>query len=783
MKHVSRAIGLAGFCVLVAVALTGDAAYAQRDATVAVVRDGLIADYDPVELFKAEIDQLLGTRATVTFKDSPAFNANWDPARYEQVVRAAMADPEVDYVVGVGPFVTRIAADPGFPLAKPFISAYVQRTPLFGIPYTDAGSRKDNFTFIIIPRGVERDLSALKELDVFDRVTILVGEEFLTLVEDLDQAKAWAKQELDIEFEVVGVGKDVRSAVAGLPDDTRVVYIGRTPRLARLERGDLIDALNERGVATFSLIGHSDVRMGALAGLMPDLEEQVVRRVALNIAALMRGESPNDLPVVMTADTRLMINGATAAAIGFQPSFSMLALAEVLDVGALEGGAQPLDFSGALILAEERNIDLFVKDAGVEISYRDKQIARSPLLPQLNADAGFLKAEPFFGDDGVFPREFANVGLRLSQMIYDDQSVSDFRSQGRLYEADVLDREVVRLDVMADTGTEFLRYVLSRLLVRVDADNVQLTADNLDLSKVRYDVGYSGQNEVFRWTAELANKRGSLLRSATNMEASRIAFNQIIGVEQSRRWLPQEVEVDPDVFFWLDGRLHTIYRNAAQRPKLREAMVQVAIDQAPELGFFQKALEAQDIQIGLATRRFFVPTFMLDFRYNYAAHWEPLPQGNLRDDSYRVQLSAVYPLFNGAARYQDRRKQLAQKTGLESERERARQFVELRARTAFVKVENSFPRINLAQIQSENAIKNLNVVQDKYSQGIVNVTDLLEAQNQAFTAQQNAAASVYEFLIDLVDLQRAVAWFEDEYSDAEVEDLVRRIQEIISQMN
>ena len=66
-------------------------------------------------------------------------------------------------------------------------------------------------------------------------------------------------------------------------------------------------------------------------------------------------------------------------------------------------------------------------------------------------------------------------------------------------------------------------------------------------------------------------------------------------------------------------------------------------------------------------------------------------------------------------------------------------------------------------------------MQDKYAQGLVNVTDLLSAQNESFVAQQGAAAAVYAFLIDLVNFQRALAWFEDDRTPEEREQLRQRV--------
>jgi outer membrane protein TolC len=46
-------------------------------------------------------------------------------------------------------------------------------------------------------------------------------------------------------------------------------------------------------------------------------------------------------------------------------------------------------------------------------------------------------------------------------------------------------------------------------------------------------------------------------------------------------------------------------------------------------------------------------------------------------------------------------------------------------------------------------------VGDAYSRGTVSIIDLLDAQNAALVADQVAANAVYDFLIDLIEVQRA----------------------------
>ena len=110
----------------------------------------------------------------------------------------------------------------------------------------------------------------------------------------------------------------------------------------------------------------------------------------------------------------------------------------------------------------------------------------------------------------------------------------------------------------------------------------------------------------------------------------------------------------------------------------------------------------------------------------------------------------------------------------------ARQFVEQRTRTSIRNIESSFPSIKFSISAAENAQKNLDVVQDKYRQGIEFITRLLEAQSTSFIADQNAAASTYTFLIDLLNFQRAISWFEVEKSAEEKAELVRMIKAAIN---
>ena len=100
--------------------------------------------------------------------------------------------------------------------------------------------------------------------------------------------------------------------------------------------------------------------------------------------------------------------------------------------------------------------------------------------------------------------------------------------------------------------------------------------------------------------------------------------------------------------------------------------------------------------------------------------------------------------------------------GLERQQRLVRDIVERDVRTA---IRQSAPRSrSFASRRSRRRTRGRTSTSSRTStrQGIVNVVDLLDAQNQSLVASQAAAASVYDHLLDLYELQRAIAWFADD---------------------
>lgn len=746
-----------------------------KQVTIAVVKDGPRAESDIAKRVEAELQKFITPDIELKLKAAPEFDAQWKPERMRGVLQNAMDDPEVDIVLVTGALVTQQAVKEDFVLTKPVVSSYVQTAGLFRAPFSEEDrSLKKNLSFILVPHMIDRDIHTFREMFSWSSLHITLGEEYLEQGEFVRAEIEKMATKLGIDINFISISDNISESLSRIGEDVEAVVLSEAPRLSAADRRILIRDLTARKIPTFSFQGYPDVELGALAALAPDIIVLVARRAALNINQLIRGESTSDLPIFLSMDLKLLINGRTAAELGYFPNYEVRAMADFLYEDALKRDAATLTLEEAMKRARENNTSLSISDSQVETSRLTMQVAKSSLFPQIFAGAGFQYDDPWGRLKEIFPKNQTVAGLTLSQVLYDDEVISDYRSSQRLFEGTQYEHEQKRLDVLSDAGEAFLRYVLSRLLYQIELENLKLTEENRDLAEIRVRVGHAGRDEVFRWEAELARQRSTLLNVAAITESLRISLNQVLGAPQDVQWDPEEINVDPEVFTFLDSDLSQIFKNAQTYEKFREFMVQLAFVNSPELMYLDNAIEALGIQFGQRKRKFYLPKVTANLSYDYQISRSP-ELTDLSRSWFTFALSATYPLFSGGAKYHDMKRISSQLETLERETKLAQELVEKRIRTALQKVENSFPSIQFSRVAAENALKYLDVVQEKYGIGILNVTDLLEAQNASFIASQNAAISVYSYLLDMLALQRGMAWFELDKTDEERKELLDNI--------
>ncbi len=760
------------------------------EVVIAVVSDGagpFLENY--LAGVREELRLLLGKERKIVFLRDPAFCADWDVKRAARGMKAAMATPGVDMVLSAGLLPTLYAASPEAILSVPVVAGFHLDEEVLSLPVApDMRSQKRNLNFVYIPGHMRQDFRRFAELIGKGPIHALSDAR---LVETMPGAVALAGDiagEEGVQLTISGMEDTADSALAGIPPRVRGVYLTPAFSMPMAEWQKLIDGLKSRNIPTFSLMGEVDVRRGILAGSLPDVDKRLARRVALHIQQILDGAAPEDLPVDLPVHMKTFLNMDTASAMDFSPPYEVLLDAEVVGQSwKPTARGSFLTLETAMRMAAQGNVDMALSRLATQEAGQNKDAAASPMLPQVNAVAGYsqIDQDRSTTNQGRVPWAKTTAGVQVEQMIFDDSMISRFRQARRFLESAQLDEKARREDVMLSAGLSYLNLLVSRSMTRIDRENLRLTQDNLRLARVRYKVGVSGPEEVYRWEASLAEAKSRYIKRMADEDSALARLNRALGVDQNMKWDAEPIGPKGAGRCFLDGRLVHAVRDAHDLERAREFSRRVALERY-SIKSLEKRIQAQELALEQNERSFYLPKLGASLQYDHLLDAQRSgtedalqPAYRAEEDTWGVGLQLTLPLFEGGGRVQATKLAKTKLGTLRAQLDKLRQVTEEEVLLRVNDLRHSWPNIELTASAAENARRNLSVVRDKYTRGKASILDLLDAQNQAITQEQNAVIAVYTYVADMLRYQRAISWMQVDRTPGEREAFVQAMEQAL----
>ena len=724
------------------------------------------------DLTIAEVRTLTDGEFEVEFPQESYLVGDWTLETAERLLERLLADPEVDVVVTWGLLASNTVCCYEH-LPKPVIAPVVIDQELQGFPLSDGVSGVSNLSYVWLPDTLASDLVYFRRMIPFRQVAILLLGALLDAIPELPARTRQQLGETDMDFEYIPVRDSVDEALAGISPQTDAVYVWPLFHVSAPDYQRLIDRLNERRLPTFSALGGADLEMGMLASLgSEEFLPRLARRVAINLQRLLLGEDAGTIPVEFIMRERLRINMRTARLIDVSPSRHMMVEAEVLNEVPLVG-IETRTLRSAVSESVRLNLDIAARLRAVDAGRQDVARSRSVFLPQI--DLGTLGRQ--IDDDralaslGLESERMLSASATLSQLIFSDPALADANIQQRLQEGRDADLEVLRLDIALGAATAYLNLLRAKSLVQVQRNNVELTRSNLELAQMRRSVGSANPAEVYRWESQIAIDRKELIDALGDQQVVEIELNRLMHRPLGERLLTQEVGVTDPGLLTGHYRFRGYTETARRYEVFTEFLVQDGLAAAPELAEIDAAIAAQQRLLQATKRAYWAPTLGLEATYEEILQRSgagatipsgfdlfPLPISD--DTNWSVGVRATLPLFRGGARAADRIQADIELERLALARSSVAEKLEQRIRSAMANAWASFPGIELTEEAAGAAGKNLDLVSDAYARGAVSIIDLLDAQNATLNAEEQATNAVYDFLVDLMEAERANAHFQ-----------------------
>ena len=783
--------GVVGLLTAAALAASTGPARAQMTCdpcVIGVALDGPWERNDEVRLgFEQEVADLVGPRFRVTFPSEKRRVADWTIAGARDVVDDLLADPVVDLVLTAGPVVSSQVADRE-ELRKPVVAAFVHSPEVQGFPIAMTGSGErvsgvPNLSYITFSGDPLEELRHFRQVAPFTRLTYVAHDEPWT-AGPLEAGLRRGAASLGVEMAAVRVGVSVDAAIGAIPPDAEAIYL--TP-LRQLPPGGfdrLVRALRERRLPTFSWWGSSEVDRGLLTSIYSATDlRRLGRRIALHVQRILGGEDASVLPIDFRRDQRLTLNMATARAVGLSPSWRVLTEAEVLH--DRRQGARYLSLASAAREAVSANLDLAAFDHVVAAGRQTVRTARSVLRPQITASAvtETPAGNPVLRAMGLQPSWFAAGSVAVTQLLYSEGARAELQTELHLQRSREHSREEIRLDVAHGAATGYLDVLRAKTLERLQWDNLTITRSHLDLARSRQRIGVARASEVARWESQVAIDRRDLLKVRAQRRVTEIALNRLL--DRPLEELFGTVDVDPNdpALLAVPSMLDAYAGNEAAFEHFRAFMAAEGLARSAELRQIDAAIDAQERQVLAARRALWVPTVAARGDVGGVGHGDiglnglPFALGQPSAFNWTVGLSATLPLFEGGARRADRSRAERALDELRFTRRAVAARVEQRIRSALHLANASYVAIDFTVEAALAARTNLELVTDSYREGSAPLLDLIDAQQTALATRRMETNAVYDYLVDLMDVHRAIGQFGFFMEPAEIAGFTERLRE------
>jgi outer membrane protein TolC len=416
----------------------------------------------------------------------------------------------------------------------------------------------------------------------------------------------------------------------------------------------------------------------------------------------------------------------------------------------------PLSLRDAVDRGLRYNLGLIESSQGTAEIRAQRLRALSALLPSVSVkgEQAFddlslkeigLKLPPVPGFPGLPPTtgafSYQDARVSLTQSVYSTELHDRYRSQKNTEQASAFSTRDARDVVVYAVGIAYLQVVASA--ARVETARAQLaSAQELDqqtADQVRTEVSPeidSIRAEVQRQTAEQR-----LINTTDAFEKDKLALGRVIGIPIDQKF----TVVDP---------------SECPLPGLtQQSATAEALQDRADLRSAEASVRAADYSVR-AEKAQRLPSFSLHADYGGAG----VNVGSF-NSVYTVAGSVSFPVYTGGrirADVDEARANLARK---QAEHEDLKGRVAYDVRVAWLDLEASDTGVKVAQKNRALAERALTQSRDRYSNGVTNYLEVLQAQETLIAARENYIQSLYSFNVSKMSLARAMGVAERRFSD------------------
>ena len=736
---------------------------------------GIISDFDKSDQrnhglnnkLVEQIQKSVGSSYSVTLDQSNSLTSGWDVQQTKLHYQRLTQQCDIILLIG-GTSINGALRNETFP--KPTIGLGVFNAELQQIPYnTNQASGVPNFSYVLTSKDIIKELKGFKKLTEFKHITFLFDDRTYGSLDTalLNKKLQNLESEMDIKVSRLAVNHTgILESLGTLDPATDAVYIAIPYEMSEDNIEQIINQLNEKKIPTLTM-NHKYISLGALATYaFNNGIDQILKKTAIMIDDALRGEALGQMNVNINQKEELYLNMNTARKIDFSPSFETLFTANIVGNRIDETNSKKYSFEEIVSRSIEQNLNIKIATLDISLSENEIAYAKSEFLPYANSSAtggamDINRPNPLLGTS-----QYSITGTaEVQQLIYSEAAIANIKIQKYLLEAQKYATDQQILTQVLNSYNAYFNVLQAKTNLKIQSENLKVFKSNLELAKVRRNVGQESSADVYRWESEVANATQIVIKANTDLLMAKLQLNTLLNNTLEDNYDIKDVKLDDDMFaIYSNSSLGKNIKSPVDFNKLTDFLITEAQRNYPSKQQLLSNLNALDRQRVMNKRLYYLPSVALSGQINqnfYRAGIgsEPPINSEFYNTTWNAGVVVSYPIFDGNRRKINLQKTTIQQQQLNAQIENLDQNLALQVRTSALDLLASSTQLYYAQVAAENSENNFDLVLQNYQQGTVSITPLIDAQKVALNAKLTYSISVYNYLVNFLDLENSIGHY------------------------
>jgi outer membrane protein TolC len=411
--------------------------------------------------------------------------------------------------------------------------------------------------------------------------------------------------------------------------------------------------------------------------------------------------------------------------------------------GTATAGILSLTLNEALARALRFNLGAISQTASVMQAQGQRQVARSSLLPNVNAaiseEFERLNLRTMGVESNTFPLTatfnfFDARAARLNQSVFDLVRIENLHSASENLKVNIKAAQNARdLVVLAVSGA-YLQIVATNARIAASTAQVETAQAIYVQAADRFTAGLNARIDATRSQVQLQTEQQRLRSLQADLETQKLRLARIIGLPAGQRFIVTDE-----------------YRYSPLTELTQETAMQKAFQTRPDLESAAAGVKAAEAAVK-AARAERIPNLAVTADFGAAG----LRPNASSSGVYTVAGTMTIPLYEGGRIHGDIEQATAALRQRKAELDDLRGQIDQDVRQAFIDLNAAADQVGVARSSVGLAQDTLSQSRDRFAAGVADTVELVQAQQAVVQADDDLISAEFEHNLAKVSLARAV---------------------------